>query len=212
MQTPISIKTIPKNLKIIVINGQGRNGKDTFVNFCKEYHSNVYNYSTIDTFRDTLKNFVDTEEKTNEYRKLLSDYKKLINSYTDFTKREIIDKVSTEESLAQRNPNMQIVLFIHSREPKEIEWIVDKFDGISLLINKSVSSFGNESDDNVFNYNYDYIINNNGTLEELKTKSKDFIDMIFPKEIQGNNIYKQEKFLYNGFTYYPNPKWRKNND
>lgn len=47
-----------------------------------------------------------------------------------------------------------IILFLHIREP----------------------IISNISDKNVFDYNYDYVIKNNDTLDELKNKAKEFVE------------------------------------
>ena len=38
------------------------------------------------------------------------------------------------------------------------------------------------ADENVFNYNYDFVIDNSGTKEELNNKAKDFIREVIENE------------------------------
>jgi len=66
------------------------------------------------------------------------------------------------------------VLFIHVREPEEIERLWQSIVAIpcyTLLIRRkgiSEKEFGNDSDDSVEKYKYDEIIENNGTIDDLR--------------------------------------------
>lgn len=71
--------------RIIVINGTGGAGKDTFIKYVSRYEK-IMNFSTIDRLRESIKNMMDeyggyngnwTEEKTDAYRKLLSKTKRI---------------------------------------------------------------------------------------------------------------------------------------
>jgi hypothetical protein len=58
---------------------------------------------------------------------------------------------------------------------------VDKFNATSLLIRReSVESTeqSNHADSQVMNYEYDYVIENNGTKEELEQKAIEFLHML----------------------------------
>ena len=68
-------------------------------------------------------------------------------------------------------------VFIHCREPKEIERLKTgfKFPTHTLLIRRAGQKiYGNHSDDDVENYEYDYTVVNNGTLEDLARCAKTF--------------------------------------
>ena len=62
------------------------------------------------------------------------------------------------------------VMLIDVREPKEIERAKQAFNAKTILIEnnrvKNISS--NSSDANVFDYTYDFVIQNNGTLDEFR--------------------------------------------
>lgn len=76
-------------------------------------------------------------------------------------------------------------LFIHTREPEEIQRYVDYYDAITLCIRRpSVENNeqSNHADANVYNYDYECYIDNDGTLEELKEKVKDFCDTFLKGE------------------------------
>lgn len=69
------------------------------------------------------------------------------------------------------------MLFLHIREPEEIERAAKAFSAKTILITrdqvKHITS--NMADENVFNYDYDIVIDNSGTLDDLKAKAKGFI-------------------------------------
>ena len=68
-------------------------------------------------------------------------------------------------------------LFIHIREIEEIKKIKKLLNAKTLLIvNPRVELItSNSSDANVYKYEYDYKIENSGSLEDLKQKAKEFI-------------------------------------
>jgi hypothetical protein len=68
-------------------------------------------------------------------------------------------------------------MFVHIREISEIEKVKKLLNAQTLLItsNRVKKIVSNNSDANVENYNYDYYISNDGTIEELKEKAKKFI-------------------------------------
>ena len=69
------------------------------------------------------------------------------------------------------------MLFLHIREPNEIQRAKEKFNAKTILITRnSVKHItSNMADRNVFNYDYDLIINNDGSLDEFDTKANDFV-------------------------------------
>ena len=77
------------------------------------------------------------------------------------------------------------------REPEEIQKFVTRLGAKTLFVlNKKAESqnFSNKSDKEVLNYQYDYYIDNNGTLEDLKNAAKRFLEII--KEKWYNNYRK----------------------
>ena len=71
----------------------------------------------------------------------------------------------------------QDIMFIHIREVTEIKKVKDLLNVKALLItsNRVEKILSNSADANVDDFNYDYYIENNGTLEELKEKAKKFV-------------------------------------
>lgn len=157
--------------QIIIINGTGGSGKDTFVNFCTEF-TKVTNISSVDKVKEAAKILVGWNgEKDEKSRKLLVDLKQLSIKYNDFPMQYI---KSEYENFIQNDSEY---LFIHIREISEINKIKKMLNAKTLLIrNPNVNLItSNDSDGNVYKYNYDYIIENDGTLEDLKVKAEKFI-------------------------------------
>lgn len=167
------------NKHIFIINGSGGVGKDTFVNLVtlevndilKRFHT-VINFSSVDKVKEIAKEIGWNGKKSEKDRKFLSDLKILSSEYCDMPFKSMRSKVNDflkdEES---------IFLFLHIREPIEISRAVEEFGAKTILIKrdkvKHITS--NVADENVFNYNYDFVIDNSGTKEELKDKVKDFV-------------------------------------
>lgn len=155
--------------KIVIINGYPESGKDTFINYCSQY-AKVKNISTVDRVKEALKILGwDGKSKTPEVRKALSDMKdistKLFNGPFNY--------VTLEAKVAH---NTEIV-FIHCREPEEIDKLKNALGAATLLIDrvKSDRQITNHADQKVYNYSYDYIVDNNDTLDMLKLHAKLFV-------------------------------------
>lgn len=155
--------------QIIVINGTGGCGKDTFVELCKK-HIKVYNYSSIDKVKEVAKKIGWKGTKSEKDRKFLADLKKLTTDYNDMAFNSIIDAVDIF------NNSEDELMFIHIREPEEIKRVVEQFGAKTLLIKRVGQDIikSNYSDANVENYNYDYIIENT-TLDEYEDKAINFL-------------------------------------
>ncbi len=158
--------------QIVVINGTGGSGKDTFVEYAKQY-GKVVNFSSIDVIKKIAKLIGWNGTKTEKDRKFLSDLKKLTTEYNDLAFESI--KRAVEEF---RNSDNE-VMFIHIREPEEIARACKTFHAKSLLIKRigldNITS--NDSDANVDCYEYDFIIENI-TLDHLEQDAKNFIETL----------------------------------
>lgn len=158
--------------KVIVINGSGGVGKDTFVEFCREF-TGVKNISSVDKVKEAAKVLVNWDgNKDEKSRKLLVDLKQLSIDYNNYPMTYIKDQI--EEFKNDENQNL---MFIHIREISEIEKVKNEFDVKTLLItsNRVEKITSNTSDANVDKYKYDYYISNDGTLDEFKIKAKQFV-------------------------------------
>ena len=157
--------------KIIIINGTGRSGKDTFVSYCSEYKK-VLNVSTVDKVKEAAKILVGWDgTKDDKSRKLLVDLKRLSIDYNNYPTKYIASRVE------EFNNSDYELMFIHIRESEEIDKAKKLFNAKTLLITNSNIELitSNDSDAKVDEYNYDYKVLNDGTLGDLKTKAETFI-------------------------------------
>ena len=152
---------------LLIINGAGGVGKDTLCDLGAK-HFKVYNTSTIIPIKDIAKMCGWTGSKDDKSRKFLSDLKRLCVEYNDYPTVWALERY--REFLKSDNE----VMFLHIREPEEIDKFVKASGGEAktLLIRggerMKKSSYGNASDDCVENYSYDYYFVNDKTLEEAE--------------------------------------------
>ena len=163
--------------QVFIINGSGGVGKDAFVNFVDDvlYENNVRvgNYSSVNKVKEIARMVGWNGEKTERDRKFLSDLKLLTTEYNDMPLNDMKEYVEHFfDSFALHNT----VIFLHIREPEEIAKAAEVFNAKTILVKRdSVEHItSNMADENVFNYDYDYVINNNGDLDNLKEDAKNF--------------------------------------
>lgn len=173
--------------QIFIINGSGGVGKDTFVEFVsivlnnnlRRFHT-VENFSSVDKVKEIAIDIGWDGGKTEKDRKFLSDLKALSSNYCDMPFQSMVNKVKEfkHEETDSR------ILFLHIREPEEIKRAVRDFNAKTILVLRNViqNIQTNMSDRNVFDYDYDYIIYNNGTKEELNNIAKDFVNEVLMSE------------------------------
>ena len=168
-------------MKIIVINGMPRSGKDQFVSFCQNQTYWCKNISTVDFVKAVAQYCGWDGTKTPENRAFLSELKDLLTKWNDVPYKHIEESIKRFEAEAQLYDfsTDDVVVFIHCREPKEIQKFVDRMGAKTLLIRRAAvedAEQSNHADAEVFNYQYDYEIKNNGTLEELERKAIKFLE------------------------------------
>lgn len=156
------------NKIVIIINGRGGVGKDTLCDFAANHYA-IENISSITPIKKLAGLCGWTGEKDEKSRKFLSDLKQLLTEYNDYPNQYLVDRYKNFLE------NDKEIMFAHIRECREI----DKFKSgiqtpcITLLIerhNEKLSQWGNASDDEVENYQYDYVFDNNVLLEEAESK------------------------------------------
>lgn len=158
--------------QIIIINGSGGVGKDTFVEYCSKY-AKVLNISSVDKVKEAATILTGWNgEKDEKARKLLSDLKEIGIIYNDAPLRYICNMVE------EFNHSENELMFIHIRECEEIVKCKKLTNARTLLVtNKNVPAItSNHSDKEVEDYTYDYYIANDGTLEELEDTAKIFVE------------------------------------
>lgn len=165
--------------QIFIINGSGGTGKDTFVNYVS---GNILlrNFSSVAEVKKIARAIGWNGRKSEKDRKFLSDLKILCTEYNDMPFNSI------KEEVLYFNRSNASLLFLHIREPKEIERAKKAFGAKTiLLIRDNVKPITtNMADANVDNYNYDITIVNNGDLSDLKMAAFCFAEDFKKNDLQ----------------------------
>lgn len=165
---------------IYIVNGAPGAGKTTFEEIIEKIigDNNCYILSTITPIKEIMTTIGWDGRKDLESRKLMSDLKDLLTKYNDFSFNYICDKI--EEIKAEYYGYEEFpTFFVDCREPEEIKKLCDKLDAKSLLIRRASaenSETSNHADEEVLNYNYDIVIENNGDLRDFAFKAIKFAD------------------------------------
>lgn len=169
-------------MKIFIVNGQGGCGKTTFEEAVASYARNYPNNkivgitSIIAPIKDVAKTFGYREDRKDEKdRKFLFELKKLLGEYNDYPYSQMKLWILYYVYIGAE------ALFIDAREKEDIERLVNDYDAQTILIVRGPQKeYGNEADDKVFKdkVNYDYIINNDGSLSWLRDKAYKFYDEV----------------------------------
>ena len=167
-------------MKYFIINGRPRSGKDTFVNFClEELGAFGKLISTVDFVKKIATECGWDGTKDLKNRKFLSDLKDLLTNWGDVPYKKTLQEIDMFKfDLNCWNVPDKGVVFIMCREPEEIERFERELNAKSLLIRRASVEFeqqSNHADSEVLNHKYHYIIENNGTVDELKEKAKEFL-------------------------------------
>ena len=167
-------------MKYFIINGRPRSGKDTFVNFClEELGAFGKLISTVDFVKKIATECGWDGTKDLKNRKFLSDLKDLLTNWGDVPYKKTLQEIDMFKfDLDYWDVSDKGIVFIMCREPKEIERFERELNAKSVLIRRASVEFeqqSNHADSEVLNHKYDYIIENNGTIDELKEKAKEFL-------------------------------------
>lgn len=166
-------------LKLIILNGFPGSGKDTFVQFCAQFPLpswSVYHLSTVTIVKKALHCLGwDGESKTSEIRDLLSKLKAESTRLFDGPFKYIKAEIERIKTTGNR------IIFVDCREPDQIDRFKkefgDRYEVFTMLIDRGVPENlpQNNSDLQVLEYQYDIIIHNTGTLDDLKRKAEVFM-------------------------------------
>ena len=153
---------------VIIINGVGGAGKDTLCNFAAKHYL-IDNISAITPIKDIARRYGWNGEKDPKSRKFLSDLKKAFINYNDLPTKYLLAQYETF-----LNSNNEI-LFVHIREKEEIEKFKQlvNIKCITLFVDRhdvNVEKWGNSSDDEVRDYEYDIYFKNDKDLSEIENE------------------------------------------
>ncbi len=172
--------------KLIITNGTGGSGKDTFCKFAAEYLGESYNtvrYSYVDFARRVLADAgIDTSSKTDMDRELLAGLNHLLEKYDDIPFKDccqfINDMLFRLDETADYDyipKNIADVIFLDVRNPEIIDRFKSAYDNIiTVLVDNGRTTTATKEDSGVFNYNYDSVISNTRDLDYLKRQAKNF--------------------------------------
>lgn len=173
-------------LKIVIVNGAPGSGKTTFENFCQEIMDDYCQMrSTVDLVKEIALFYTGWNgEKDLKSRKFLSDLKDLLTEFNDVPFNDIVRfKNVWEDELEMYDvKDHPHILLVDSREPEEIMRFKRELGAVTVLIRRAsaeMAETSNHADANVLNCDYDYEIDNNGNLDELRAKAVQFLDLIF---------------------------------
>ena len=166
---PSGMLVLRRDNKIFIT---GNSGKDSFKS-CLNRITPTYSISTVDKIKEVCRILGWDGEKTEESRLALSDFKDLATKHFDHSYNYV--KKELEYFLKEDTPFR--IFTVDTREPDEIERFKKEFGFKTILIVRDdIKDIpNNHADKNVYKYKYDYIIHNDGTLEDLYDKAELFI-------------------------------------
>ena len=174
-------------MKIVIINGRERSGKDTFVDICSIVNNGkVISTSMVGGTKELARKIGWDGSKEPRDRKFLSDLKDLLDEYNDYSFRYVEETIDNIHSLLQGETLKNCIFFIMARQPEDIKRLVEKYNAKTVLIRRDAAEEkepSNHADRDVFRYEYDYEIKNDGDLIELEDKAIFFVEEILKNGI-----------------------------
>ena len=165
--------------QIFILNGAAGSGKDTFAQMCNLYIP-TYHYYIVSSVKEVAEQLgCNVQDKTEKTRKFLSDLFDLSMEYNNYPLYRV-EKIIAD--FLRDTDSKNAIAFIDVRNPTDIKRLVDKYDFKTVLVrNDNVKKIeSNHADKNVSDYQYDYYIDNNGTLSQLREQANDFVlDYLF---------------------------------
>ena len=167
-------------MEYFVVNGYPKSGKDTFMELCSAHSKAIVRcISIVDFIKDLALEFGWNFQKTPKDRKFLAELKNLLEEWNDVPFQKTCEDIEQFEwELDSLDIADQGMVLICAREPKDIERFKQKYNARTILIRRQEvtnDKQSNAADSGVENYNYDFIIDNNSTIEELSKKTKEFL-------------------------------------
>lgn len=177
------------SVQICCINGVGGSGKDTFVEACKKLAiADVYNLSMIDYVKTVAKQLGWDGKKDDEGRRFLSDLKDALENYNDRPYAAMVQSIwdivyNNDAAHDYLGEDKSCLIFVHARDPKDIQRLVKDFNAFTVLIRRPVvednHTFTNHADLDVLKYHpYDFIYWNIGNINRIDRDADSFMEII----------------------------------
>lgn len=160
---------------VFIVNGKPRSGKDTFAMILNRY-MNVYKYSAVTKVKEIATLCGWDGQKEERDRKFLHELKMLTSEYSDMAYQDVVNEIKK-----YRNGEIEADIFIVDvREPEEIERLAKEVGALTVFIeNNNVPAItSNAADANVENYEYDFVVPNNGTMNDFEEEIKLFMEFL----------------------------------
>lgn len=170
-------------MKKYIINGAPGAGKDTFCNMVKDIMlpETCFILSTIDFVKEIALKCGWDGQKTPKARKFLSDLKDILTEFNDAPHQHIINDIKIIENdykMTLFDSSDDCCIFIMCREPEEIARLAKELNATTIFVQRNSAEEdypSNHADANVYNYDYDITIYNNGTLKNLAELAMEFV-------------------------------------
>lgn len=161
---------------IIGISGKKRAGKDTFYHTTQKLLKGkhlVKRYAFADAVKDFAMKYYEIPRediKLEENRYILQGTGQMLRD--EVSKNFWIDKVFTEIHRSRLNHAGEISIITDVRYRNEAEFILSKDDSILIKIENSntLTQDYHQSENDLNNFAFDFIIKNNGSIEEYEEK------------------------------------------
>ena len=160
---------------VFIVNGKPRAGKDTFAMILNRY-MDVYKYSAVTKVKEIATLCGWDGQKEERDRKFLHELKMLTSEYSDMSHQDVVNEINK-----YRNGEIEADVFVVDvREPEDIKRLVEEVGAITVFIeNDNVPAItSNAADANVENFEYDFVIPNNGTMKEFEDEIKLFMEFL----------------------------------
>ena len=167
-------------IHVIVVNGQPRAGKDTFIEMVtsslQSRGVHVDSFSSIDPVRDMLSGAgFNLRRKTEADRKLLAVVGAAMEEHSSWRTSRCIDEIRFFKFTRFNG-----VFFLHVREPAIISNIrlnlpsETKLSTVFIESTRAEDVTSNAADAGVRGMTYDLTIHNNGTLDDLRRVAEEY--------------------------------------
>lgn len=179
------------SIVLILINGKAGVGKDTFVNFCKDYvekcyeNTKVFNRHRSELAKIALEYLGWTGEKTEKIREVLSELTDIAEGYgrNNGYLNDYIELLKKENGLN--------IVFYHDRDPVSIDLLKQRYKGdmfvFSLLLKRNIIDL--EPDEwGIESYSYDITIRAK-TLVDSRKFAHTLMDKLIQYMNRKENIY-----------------------